>query len=86
MPAAAAHRHWQDTLERQFRDFSRAVDMAHRFGAPLPWLDDYGAHSPAEFFAVACEAYFVNRERFGSEFPALLALFDAFFRPRKQGR
>ena len=28
-------------------------------GAALPWLAAYGAHSPAEFFAVACEAYWV---------------------------
>ena len=32
-----------------------------------------------EFFAVACEAYFVNRERFDTEFPALMPLFDGFF-------
>ena len=42
-------------------------------------LDDYAAHSPAEFFAVTCEAYFVNRERFAQEFPALLPLYDGFF-------
>jgi Mlc titration factor MtfA (ptsG expression regulator) len=59
--------------------------MAERFGAEPPWLDAYAAQDPAEFFAVTCEAYFVNRERFGSEFPALLALYDAFFRPDQQG-
>ena len=32
-----------------------------------------------EFFAVACEAYFVNRVRFQGEFPALVTLFDPFF-------
>jgi MtfA peptidase len=80
LTARSAQQHWQDTLTRNFRHFAREVDMAHRFGAPLPWLDDYGAQSPAEFFAVACEAYFVNRERFGADFPELIALFDAFFR------
>ena len=60
--------------------------MAERFGAPMPWLDAYGATDAAEFFAVGCEAYTVQRARFGAEFPALLPLLDAFFRhPAAQG-
>ena len=55
--------------------------MAQRFGAAPPWLDAYGATAPAEFFAVACEAYFVNRAQFAHEFPALMPVLDAFFRP-----
>ncbi|MDP1688435.1 zinc-dependent peptidase, partial [Hydrogenophaga sp.] len=58
-----------------------AVAMAERFGAERPWLDDYAAKDPAEFFAVTCEAYFVNRERFAQDFSALVALYDGFFRP-----
>ena len=54
--------------------------MSERFGAEPPWLDSYGATAPAEFFAVACEAYFVNRERFTEDFAPLTALFDIFFR------
>ena len=53
--------------------------MARRFGGPQPWLDAYAATAPAEFFAVSCEAYYVNRQRFGQEWPAVLALFDEFF-------
>jgi Mlc titration factor MtfA (ptsG expression regulator) len=59
---------------------SEAVIKAERFGADWPWLDAYGATAPA-FFAVACEAYFVNRERFALEFPGLVPVLDAFFRP-----
>ena len=44
-----------------------------------PWLDAYGATAPSEFFAVACEAYFVNRARFAQEFPNLMPVLDAFF-------
>ena len=29
------------------------------------WLGFLAATSPAEFFALSCEAYFVNRQRFG---------------------
>jgi Mlc titration factor MtfA (ptsG expression regulator) len=57
--------------------------MAKRFGAEPPWLDDYAARLPAEFFAVACEAYFVNRERFTLDFAPLTVLFDKFFVPAK---
>jgi len=79
--ARAAHALWANTLQDEYRQFRNAVEMAERFGAEPPWLDAYGAHSPAEFFAVACEAYFVNRPRFEAEFPRLARLFDGFFQP-----
>ena len=57
--------------------------LAERFGADWPWLDAYAATGPAEFFAVACEAYFVNRTRFAQEFVALVPLLEAFFEPER---
>jgi Mlc titration factor MtfA (ptsG expression regulator) len=57
------------------------VIVAERFGGEPTWLDPYGAQSIDEFFAVACEGYFVQRARFALEFPALVPLFDSFFRP-----
>jgi Mlc titration factor MtfA (ptsG expression regulator) len=50
------------------------VALAERFGARSALARRLRRHSPAEFFAVACEAYFVNRERFAQEFPALMPL------------
>ena len=44
-----------------------AEHLAERFGGESPWLDDYAATHPAEFFAVTCEAYFVSRDRFGQD-------------------
>lgn len=81
LPASSAARLWHDTLNAEYQRFVRQVEMADRFGGTEPWLDRYGAYSPAEFFAVACEAYFVSRERLGEEFPELLRLFNAFFEP-----
>lgn len=78
--SGAARAHWLDTLQAVYEDFREAVIRAERFGTEAPWLDPYGAEAIDEFFAVACEAYFVNRSRFSREFPALLPLFDAFFR------
>ena len=78
--ARAARTAWNAVIEPAFAAFRDKVVIAERFGGEAPWLDDYGVASLGEFFAVACEAYFVNRAKFGEHEPALLALFDAFFR------
>ncbi len=79
--ARAAHAAWRDAWQPAYERFREEVTIAERFGGEWPWLDAYGATAPAEFFAVACEAYFVHRSRFGQEFPTLLPVLDAFFRP-----
>ena len=70
---------WQSTMQAAYESFQHQVAMADRFGAEPAWLDAYGATSPAEFFAVASEAYFVNPSRFEREFASLKTLFDTFF-------
>lgn len=70
---------WRRTMQEAYASFREALSMAERFGGETPWLDDYAAKDPAEFFAVTCEAYFVNPQRFEQAFPALRALYDAFF-------
>ena len=77
----AAHALWWQAWQPAYDNFREQVLIAQRFGGMPPWLDSYGATAPAEFFAVACEAYFVNRSRFAQDFPALLLLLDGFFRP-----
>jgi Mlc titration factor MtfA (ptsG expression regulator) len=59
--------------------FKEQVVMAERFGGQPPWMDAYGATSPAEFFAVASEAYFVNLVRFEADFAAIKVPFDGYF-------
>ena len=83
LPSREARRRWLAVLEAQYARFREQVIKAERFGEPAPWLDDYGATAIDEFFAVACEAYFVNRERFTREFPELTGLFDGFFVPAR---
>ena len=82
--ARAAHAAWRAAWEPAYEQFRERVIIAERFGGEWPWLDAYGATAPAEFFAVACEAYFVHRERFAQEFPALLPVLDALFRPTQE--
>lgn len=77
--ARAARAAWMAVLQPAFDAFREQTVVAERFGGDAPWLDPYGAESPSEFFAVACEAYFVNRPVFSAEFPALVSLFDEFF-------
>jgi len=72
---------WRRAWNAAYAHFREQVAMAERFGAEWPWLDAYGASAPGEFFAVACEAYFVDPARFAQEFPTLSPLLDAFFRP-----
>lgn len=80
LPSAGARQAWLAVMQAEYGAFREQVIMAERFGGEPPWLDAYGAESIDEFFAVACEAYFVNRERFGAHFSPLLSLFDSFFR------
>ncbi len=79
LPSAAARRRWLQTMQAEFDVFREQVVIAERFGGAPPWLDPYGAQSIDEFFAVACEAFFVNRPRFEAEFPRLAAMLAEFF-------
>jgi MtfA peptidase len=77
---SAARQRWQHDWSAAYEGFRQQVELHERFGQPAPWLDAYAAQAPAEFFACACEAYWVARERFALEFPPLAPLLDAFFR------
>ena len=79
--ARQARKIWLATLGAAYEEFRDLVIRWQRFGADPTWLDPYGAESEAEFFAVASEAYFVNRKRFERDFAELVPLFDAFFKP-----
>jgi MtfA peptidase len=79
LPSRAAREGWLQVMRAQYEAFREKAIIAERFGGEPTWLDPYGAVSIDEFFAVTCEAYFVNRERFAQEFAPLVRLFDGFF-------
>ena len=79
LPNRTAKAQWQTTMQAAYGAFKVQVVMAERFGAPAPWLDAYGATSPAEFFAVTTEAYFANPHQFKTDFAQVNVLFDAYF-------
>ena len=80
LPTRALRQRWQSTMQESYARFCTHVSMAERFGGPAPWLDAYAASAPAEFFAVASEAYFVNPGRFAESFPELVPLLNSFFK------
>jgi Mlc titration factor MtfA (ptsG expression regulator) len=85
------HRHeartlWRQVMQTHYARFRETLAIAERFGGEMPWLDGYAATDPAEFFAVTCEAYFVNRDRFAHEFAELMPLYDGFFDPGRVRR
>jgi MtfA peptidase len=79
--ASEARAHWTQSWSQAFNAFKVIVLSAQQGHQAMPWLDAYAATAPAEFFAVACEAYFVNPDHFSSEFPSLFPLLQAYFKP-----
>lgn len=79
LPSRNAREHWMAVMAAEYESFRERVAIAERFGGEPTWLDSYGAQSVDEFFAVACEAYFVEPQRFMEEHPGLTGLFDPFF-------
>ena len=66
---------WARVMSREFR----ALCDADRAGTPIV-LDRYGATNPAEFFAVATEAFFERPRVLRARHPELYAEFAHFFR------
>lgn len=98
MASALAHR-WRPALHAAFEAFCCELDAietaipadvdpeseaANPWYADLP-LDPYAATDPAEFFAVACEAFFTDDGRFAQAFADLHACFVAYFRHDPRG-
>jgi len=79
LPSRQARQAWLAVMQAEYDAFRERVIVAERFGGEPSWLDPYGASGIDEFFAVASEAYFVNRVRFEQEFLPLAHLFDGFF-------
>ncbi len=66
---------WIAVLDRAWEDFCRRVD-----GGEETILDPYAAESPAEFFAVLSEAFFLIPDVVAGEYPALYELFCRYYR------
>ncbi|RII29211.1 MAG: hypothetical protein CXR31_02325 [Geobacter sp.] len=74
-PRRAARKHWQRTLEVEYERFKEEVAQGK-----IPVLDPYGAESPAEFFAVATEAFFENPGELKEHYLALYEELSRYYR------
>ncbi len=66
---------WIEVMSTAFGDFQQRVDS----GEETP-LDPYGAEWPAEFFAVASEAFFEHPGLLRGEYPEVYEQFRLFYR------
>jgi MtfA peptidase len=73
--AAMSRQAWSRDLATAFADLGRRAGA----GEDTP-IDPYGAESPAEFFAVASEAFFETPEVLMDEYPAVYDQLRAFYR------
>ena len=74
-PRRAVRKHWQRTLEAEY------VRMKEEVGrGTVSVLDPYGAESPAEFFAVATEAFFENPGKLKERYLALYEELSRYYR------
>lgn len=73
--AGMSHAAWKRDFSAAFDDFVGRFDV----GGELP-LDPYAAEHPAEFFAVACEAFFVDPKRLLEAYPAVYRQLARYYR------
>ncbi|MDP2825350.1 MAG: zinc-dependent peptidase [Sulfuritalea sp.] len=73
--AGMSRQRWIEVMSTAFDDFRQRVDR----GEETP-LDPYGAELPAEFFAVASEAFFETPELLKGEYPEVYGQFNLFYR------
>jgi Mlc titration factor MtfA (ptsG expression regulator) len=82
-----AFKAWKEAFAPAYADFCARVDAADRMPRrrgqaaldALP-LDPYAAESPAEFFAVASEAFFETPEILAPAYPAVYGQLRLFYR------
>ncbi|THC39910.1 zinc-dependent peptidase [Massilia sp. Mn16-1_5] len=73
--SAERYRSWSEVLSRDFAALRHDAWFGHE-----DVLDHYGATNPAEFFAVATEAFFEQPHRLASRHPALYEEFLKYYR------
>ena len=74
LPASMQPVEWSRAFRTAFDQLRQALES----GEP-PLLDSYAATSPAEFFAVACEEYFIDSMTLEAAFPEVHAQLVRFF-------
>lgn len=72
--SAALYRSWSAVLARDFAGLREAAGSRRH-----SVIDQYGAHDPAEFFAVATETFFEKPCQMAERHPALYQQFQSYY-------
>ena len=75
LPSREMRARWLEVFDAEFERFRASLDASQE-----TFLDPYAAENPAEFFAVASEAFFESPNALRREFPGLYELFKGFYR------
>lgn len=75
LDSAEHYREWKAVFTRAWDDLEETLD-----GLDDPAIDDYALTSPAEFFAVATEAFFESPVRMQRQFPDVYAQLARLYR------
>lgn len=75
LPAGMSQAAWAQDFQAAYRQFCTALDR----GLPVSF-DEYAGESPAEFFAVLSEVFFLRPETIESEFPNVYGHLRAYYR------
>jgi len=75
LDSSEAYDDWSDAFNAAYESFLDDIDA----GRPLA-LDDYGAESPSEFFAVTVEAFFETPAVLERAYPAVYEQLASYFR------
>ncbi len=73
--ASMDHQLWHDTFQAAYLHLRHRVETGHRHE-----LDSYAATSPAEFFAVCSEYFFVAPERLQMAYPDVYRQLSMFYK------
>lgn len=75
LPTGVSEKNWARAFQAAYTSFCNSLDQ----GQPVR-IDDYAAQSPAEFFAVLSEVFFVEPAVLQADFPAVYRQLRGFYR------
>jgi Mlc titration factor MtfA (ptsG expression regulator) len=81
LPPEMAPHIWKRTMLAAYEHFQKRVDRGDRTA-----IDPYAAESPAEFFAVLSEVFFVDPQLLRHEYRAVYQQFATFYRQEPAAR
>jgi MtfA peptidase len=81
LPGGVTERDWDAAFGPAYESLrAKTARPGRKRKGTLADIDEYGAESPSEFFAVSCEYFFERPRLLKARYPEVYALLSAFFR------